>query len=117
MAFEHLTNIYAKYYFSKKEFKLNPQDKNLKELYEKSKNELYTQIQAFEQYLDVIGNNTVNLIGELIKSKDEANSKMGVIREKVQKGWIIDWFNTQTLIPLGSTIEINLSDFDFIKSE
>lgn len=115
MAFEHLTNLYANFYLARKRAYATktPLSEDLAAM-KKAEREYYSQLRAFEQYLDVLGNNQYNqYIDSLVKYQE----KMGVIRKKIDKGWEIEWYSINTLKPLGTTIEPNLSHLEFIQTD
>lgn len=117
MAFEHLANTYANYYLAGKRVAANriPLKEDLIE-FEVAKEEYQRQLKAFEDYLDIVGDNYLNdLIGSIVRCKSDEN-RMGTIQKKKPEGWLIEWYSVTNLEPLGTSIESDLSQLDILES-
>ena len=103
MLFQHLPNLYAKYYLATKQVETieDPKEKSLAlgNLNE-TKTAYFKALHDFEIYLDVVGNADLEEFEDLYEQivYDSKNpEKMGTIQAFNNGNWVISWYNRNTL--------------------
>lgn len=129
--FHHLIKLYACFYLARKKLtEAKNKEKGaiesfefdaIQKAYEEAKTKYFNSLADFEVYLDAVGddeyyeNESVFTGYPICDSKNE--DRIGWISEKIGDGWRIEWFNRQTLEPLGSENLKSLKGLKIIKHE